>query len=93
MDAVTRPSHRRCAVAVGGLVDCMTLRTTLLKSELTICTTGDGVPWLWVCQQRVGWSVRRIVTASAMPWTAWSCKFKRSPKLLYIILEDNLNAV
>jgi len=37
--------------------------------------------------------VRRTVTASAMPWTAWSSKFKRSPKLLYIILEDNLKAV
>ena len=52
--------------------------------------------WLWACQQRVSWSVRkmrRTVTASAMPWTAWSSKFKRSPKLLYIILEDNLKAV
>jgi len=72
----------------------MTLRTTPLKSELTICTTGDdAVPWLWVCQQRVRWIVRRTVTASAMPWTAWSSKFKRSPKLLYMILEDNLKAV
>jgi len=33
------------------------------------------------------WNVRRIVTASAMPWTAWSSEFKRSPKLLHIILK------
>ena len=39
------------------------------------------------CQQRVRWNVRRTVTASAMPWTAWSSKFKRSPKLLHIILK------
>jgi len=45
---------------------CMTLRTTPLKSELTICTTGEGVRWLWACQQRVRRSVRRTVTASAM---------------------------
>ena len=37
----------------------MTLRTTSLKSELTLCTTGGGVPWLWACQQRVRRSVRR----------------------------------
>jgi len=50
---------------------------------------GRGVPWLWVCQQRGRWIVRRTVTASAMPWTAWSS----TPKLLYMILEDNLKAV
>ena len=64
---------------------CMTLRTTPLKSELTICTTGEGVRWLWACQQRVRRSVRRTVTASAIPWTArssnahLSCCFKCHP--------------
>jgi len=54
---------------------------------------GDRVQWLWECQQLVRWNVRRTVTASALPWTVWSSKFKRSPKLLHIILEDNLKAV
>ena len=81
---------------LGGVAidDCMTLHTTTLKSILTICTiTGEGVRWLWACQQRVSWSLRRTVTASVMPWTAWSSTFKRSPKLLHMILEDNLKAV
>ena len=31
-----------------------------------------GVRWLWACQQRLRRSVRRTVTASALPWTARS---------------------
>jgi len=83
------PRHEPCTSGQRSCqVDCMTLCTTPLKSELMVCTTGDGVPWLWACQQRVRWSVRRTVTASAtaMPWTAWSSKFKRSPKLQPAVL-------
>ena len=38
-------------------------------------------------------AARQVERASAMPWTAWSSKFKSSPKLQHIILEDNLKAV
>ena len=45
-------------------------RTYRLCNEqkvMTLRTTGEGVRWLWACQQRVRRSVRRTVTASALP--------------------------